>query len=151
VDYRNTFAYKLLQKFESMRERVAHYVAVIDECPIPAFITSRDGKELYYVNAAYRELFGKDEAQLQEDEWMKLIHPDDRAKAATVWQEYIKNPVNNVPMIHTLRYITRNGVLPASTKVTAIPGNGIVGYIVCATGCSASSIRDLQPVSTPSI
>ena len=136
MSYENSFAYKLLQKFEAMRDRVLHYVAVIDQCPVPAFILSRDGKDMYYVNASFRDLFGKDETVLQDGRWLDLIHPDDRKEMKAIWEEYLKNPVNNVPVMHCHRYQTLSGDMRTVTKVTAIPENGIVGYIVCANNCT---------------
>jgi PAS domain S-box-containing protein len=138
IAYENSFAYKLLQKFESMRERVENYIAVADLCPFPAFITARDGTTILYVNTAYRRLTGKTEESLQNLDWLSVIHPDDREEVKRVWENFTATPENGVPMIHTHRYInTCTGtIIPAVTYTTAVLNNGIVGYIIpsCCSG-----------------
>lgn len=129
--YEDSFAYKLLQKFETMRERVQNYIAVVDLCPLPAFITSREGDVILYVNDAYRRLLGAGEEKLQGHDWLHVIHPDDREAAKQNWAELIANPVNNRTVSHRHRYITATGiVIPSITYATPVVNNGIVGYIV---------------------
>jgi PAS domain S-box-containing protein len=132
--YEDSFAYKLLQKFESMRERVQNYVSVVDLCPLPAFITSREGTAILYVNDAYRRLIGKTEEQLQNDDWLSVIHPEDREEAKQAWIALVANPKDGVPLVHRHRYLNNatGTIIPAVTYTTPVLNNGIVGYIVPA-------------------
>lgn len=132
--YENTFAYKLLQKFETMREKVKHYSAAVDVCPLPAFIATRNGNTVLYVNQAYRRLFGRGEEALQDLNWLAVIHPDDRMEVERSWSAFTSNPQDNVPCVHTHRYLGADGqIIPAVTYSTPVVNNGIVGYIVPAT------------------
>ena len=136
-EYQNSFAFKLLQKFESMRERVEHYVSVVNHCPLPAFITSRDGATILYVNNAYRRLIGRSEERLQNQDWLEIIHPEDRVTTLAFWKKFLEAPVDGVPVSHVHRFVnTSTGVIiPATTYVTSVVGNGIVGYIIPADCC----------------
>lgn len=129
--YEDSFAYKLLQKFESMRERVKNYISVVDLCPFPVFITTREGNTILYVNGAYKNLIGKGEEFLQNCEWLSVVHPDDRDGAILAWKVFTSNPVDGVTMVHTHRYLSATGVvIPATTYTTAVANNGLVGYII---------------------
>lgn len=144
-EYQNSFAFKLLQKFESMRERVEHYVAVINQCPLPAFITSRDGATILYVNNAYRRLIGRSEERLQNQDWLEIIHPEDRVTTLAFWKKFLEAPVDGVPVAHVHRFVnTSTGVIiPTITYVTSVVGNGIVGYII-PTDCGGMMLLGIN-------
>lgn len=126
-----TFAYKLLRKFDSMRERVEHYIAVIDLCPLPAFVCTRDAHDVFYVNPAFTRLLGKSLESLQQMGWLGMVHPDDRAKVKLAWESYMSHLEDGVTMPHARRYVAANGTdVEATLYTTAIVNNGIVGYIV---------------------
>lgn len=130
--YEESFAFKLLQKFESLRERVEHYIAVVNLCPLPAFITSKEGTEILYVNPAYRRLLGVVEEDLQNLDWLRVIHPDDREMVKSIWQNYIATKQDGVTFTSRHRYINNNTGMSfhAVTHTTSVVNNGIVGYII---------------------
>lgn len=115
-----------------MRERMEHYVSIADHCPLPVFIVPREGDAVLFVNNAYRMLTGKSEEDLQNLDWLKVIHPDDRESTLLSWNNFLKNLTDGVTMVHQHRYINeaRGLVIPAYTHTTAVLNNGIVGYIV---------------------
>lgn len=131
-DYKNSVAYQLLLRFEYMRERIEHYTAVADHCPLPAFIASRDGQSIMYVNAAYYRMTGCRIEQLQNNDWLQIVHPDDRADTEAFWKAFTQSPVDDVPVSYTHRYINHStgSIIPAITYVTAVKKNGLVGYVI---------------------
>lgn len=130
--YEETVAFRLLQKFESLRERVEHYIAVVNLCPLPAFITSKEGTDILYVNPAYKRLLGVTEEELQNLDWLRVIHPDDREMVQSIWQNYVVTKQDGVTMTSKHRYINhRTGMsFNAVTYTTSVVNNGIVGYII---------------------
>lgn len=145
--YEESFAFKLLQKFESLRERVQNYIAVVDLCPLPAFITSRDGTAILYLNAAYKKMLGVTEEALQNLDWLQVVYEPDREGVKNIWADFLKNAVSDTTMTHKHRYVnnTTGLVIPALTYTTAVSNNGIVGYIV-PTDCMIMMVLgiDLQ-------
>lgn len=132
LPYEETFAYRLLLKFESMRERIQHYVSVANVCPLPVFITSREGTTVLYVNPAYQRMTGRTEERLQNTDWLEIVHPDDREQVAADWKTYLSTLVDGVQTAHRHRYVNgeTGAVVEATTFTTAIAGNGLVGYIL---------------------
>lgn len=130
--YEDSFAFKLLQKFESLRERVQNYIAVVDLCPLPAFITSRDGTAILYLNAAYKKMLGVTEENLQNLDWLQVVYKPDQEMVKAVWANFLASAVSDVTMTSKHRYVnnTTGLVIPAITYTTAVAYNGIVGYIV---------------------
>lgn len=130
--YEETVAFKLLQKFESLRERVEHYIAVVNLCPLPAFITSKEGTDILYVNPAYKRLLGVSEEDLQNLDWLRIIHPDDREMVKSIWQSYVASKEDGVTMTSRHRYINaKTGMsFMAVTHTTSVVNNGVVGYII---------------------
>ena len=130
--YEESFAFRLLQKFESMRDRIENYIAVVDLCPLPAFITSKEGGAIIYVNSAYRKLLGVVEEDLQELNWLRVIHPDDEERVKKVWLDFVANNKTGVPeaSYHRYRNVKTGFIIPCVTFTTCVANNGIVGYIV---------------------
>jgi PAS domain S-box-containing protein len=165
VPLEDTFAYKLLRKFDSMRGRVEHYIAVIDLCPLPAFICTRDAHDVFFVNHAFTKLLGKTVEHLQAMRWLESIHPDDREKVKQFWGEYVSRLEDNVTTAHQRRYLVNKNVIEAILYTTPLVNNGIVGYIVptnCATllalginlGCDVQKQKlaaELEQLSYPAV
>lgn len=130
IPLEGSFAFKLLKKFDTMRERVEHFIAVINLCPLPAFICTRDARAVLFVNPAFTRITGKNLEDLQEMGWLNTIHPDDRAKVELEWAKYATSMEDNVTVARARRY--RNGgiTFEATLYTTALTNNGVVGYIV---------------------
>lgn len=130
--YEETVAFRLLQKFESLRERIEHYIAVVNLCPLPGFIMSKEGTDILYVNPAYKRLLGVTEEDLENLDWLQVIHPRDREMLQSIWQNYVATKQDGVTMTFKHRYVNyRTGInFHATTYTTSVANNGIVGYII---------------------
>lgn len=132
-----------------MRERMEHYVSIADLCPLPVFIVPRDGSAILFVNNAYRMLTGKGEEELQNLDWLKVVHPDDRESTLASWNTFLIDLADGVTTVHRHRYVNeaKGLVIPAYTYTTAVMNNGIVGYIVPSDCCGMMHLGiDLQCV-----
>src|SRR5574337_697678 len=130
IPVEETFAFKLLKKFDSMRERVEHYIAVINLCPLPAFICTRDAHDVLFVNPAYTRITGKTLEDVQQMGWLSVIHPDDRQKVTDEWTAYTATMKDGETVCRVRRYQNGGITFEAALFTTALQGNGVVGYIV---------------------
>ena len=128
----DSVAYQLLQKFVATREKIEHYIAVIDLCPLPAFLTDRAGTKVLFVNRAYTKLLGLNLSEVQNLRWLDAVHMDDRLQAEKGWKIFLEAQQDGVTVTNRIRYThaaTKN-TISAITATTFVAGNGIVGYII---------------------
>jgi PAS domain S-box-containing protein len=67
------------------RTAEAHFRALVEALPGLVFVADAAGRNTF-VNARYREFTGLQEEILLGDGWLRIIHPEDRARATEDWQ-----------------------------------------------------------------
>ena len=124
-----SLAETLLDKFHADREKMERYTALVELCPLPAFILAHDAKTIVYVNPAYREMTGRTLEELQDDKWIDLaIYPDDRPSVLQTWRQFAETHKAHP---HHHRYISKTGIVTdAVTILERVEGNGYVGFIL---------------------
>ena len=130
IPLEESFAFKVLKKFDSMRDRVEHFIAVINLCPLPAFICSRDAQDVLFVNPAFTRITGKTLECVQQMGWIDIIHPDDKVAVKAAWAVYNATHKENQTVVWNRRYRYNGAYFEAKLYTTALPNNGVVGYIV---------------------
>lgn len=130
IPLEESFAFKILKKFDSMRDRVEHFIAVINLCPLPAFICSRDAQDVLFVNPAFTRLTGKTLECVQQMGWLSIVHPEDREKVAASWADYSVTLKDNETVAWDRRYQNGGVTFEAKLYTTPLPNDGVVGYIV---------------------
>src|SRR5258708_2908812 len=85
ADYRR--AYLIFAAIDiTARTRAGEAIpALIDAIPQLVWITGSDGST-QYGNQHWRDYTGKTPEHIQRNEWLQLIHPDDRPRVQEVWQ-----------------------------------------------------------------
>ena len=138
-----SLAAQLLDKFESDRERITHYSAIAERCPLPAFITARNGTTMLYINPAYHHMTGRSLFDLQNGTWIEtVVHPDDRAKVKKAWGAFTSDELLHP---HWHRYVHVNGtVFTGMTLIDRMKDNGYVGFIVPQCGKQDCPVRNLN-------
>lgn len=143
-----SFAEKLAEHLIARQSILERY---IDLCPIPCFIISRTG-ELIFVNEAYQQAFDMRLDQVTEGKWRERVHPDDLPGIDHGLTELMSGKSK---ILHSdIRYVINGEIVPAHLRITHVPGNGYVGYVLfhCASGdsCKTKYFIDrylLRPIS----
>jgi PAS domain S-box-containing protein len=75
----------------ALRESEARFRQLADNVDAVFWITDLPERRVAYVSPAYERLWGTSARRLQEDpeEWIRLVHPDDRARAEALFVEKI--------------------------------------------------------------
>jgi PAS domain S-box-containing protein len=137
-----SLALRLLEKFTADRQKIERYSAIAETCPLPAFVSGSDGRTILYVNPAYTAMTGLQLADVQDGNWIKSIHPDDRAEAQASWDTFTKT---RQPAARYHRYVHKNGtVTPAMRIVSCVENNGFVGFIIPQCGVPTCPLRQLN-------
>ncbi len=145
MPFKDTLAYRLLARFESLHEQVEEYIRVVDKCPVPTFIATRDGLTIMFVNAAYKRLIGKGEDALHNFDWVEnVIYEEDHDLAIDNWHSIINAPPGTT-QIHHHRYVLPNGTcMPARTYSSQLRRHPvIVGYIIPTTEVGLKFLFDV--------
>nr|WP_294896373.1 PAS domain S-box protein [uncultured Pedobacter sp.] len=74
---------------QDLIDREEKFRLLADEMPQFVWISDVDG-HLYYFNQSVYKYSGLDESILINDNWIIIVHPDDRAENLRLWEESIK-------------------------------------------------------------
>jgi PAS domain S-box-containing protein len=73
---------------EALAANEARYRILADLNPQAIWMGSPDGK-IIYANQILLDYFGSSEADLQEDAWLQVIHPDDQQRVRAAWNHSV--------------------------------------------------------------
>jgi PAS domain S-box-containing protein len=101
---------------------------VLSLSPAGIYMTDADGKCIF-VNRSWCEMTGLSEEETLGDGWVKALHPDDRARVFSSWEEMVKS---GGIWENEYRYITPDGeavwVYGKATGITDATGK-VKGYV----------------------
>ena len=72
------------------RDDAALLRSLVEHAPVAIYHTDGAGHSAY-ANSAYRRIFGLT-AEAGEGDWVRAVHPDDRARIEAVWAEFCARP-----------------------------------------------------------
>ena len=126
---------------EAARESEHRFEALAEAAPVGIFRTDLQGRCLY-VSARWKEITGLDEADALGDRWLVAIHPEDRARLESVWDEAL---VTGAAVRAEYRMLHVDGrvvwVLGQSVAERDAAGR-VVGYVGTVTDITAQ--KDLE-------
>lgn len=113
---------------KALEESELHYHSLTDNSPIGIFRAKPNG-HITYVNPAWCLISGMDAQQAIDYGWLEAVHPDDREKVITNWQETSEN--ENL-LINEYRYVRSDEevVFVLAHAVAEVNTEGeITGYV----------------------
>lgn len=125
-----SFATQLAEHFVARQSILERY---IDVCPIPCFIVNKEG-ETIFINEAYQQAFDARLDQVNEGQWERLVHPEDLETYKALWVNLLRR--DRTAATITIRTIVGNEPITSVFRITHVPGNGFIGYILFQ--CSSS-------------
>lgn len=84
-------AFQLAEKLASERERVEQ--AIVAYCPVPVFVTDKDGRWIS-ANEPMQRLMSQTEGQLSGDRWLRRVHPRSEEQQITYEQVFSEQAAN---------------------------------------------------------
>lgn len=115
--------------------RQALITAIVESCPVPMFVTDREGHWVH-VNIHYQKLLGHAQELLLGDGWMSTVVEEQRVSLTDFWHRIIGNKVgvNHLQLVHTQGH-AHNGRVIGFMNVGYVNAAGFVGWFVpiCAT------------------
>jgi PAS domain S-box-containing protein len=90
---------------DPLRASAQRYNALITASAQVVWRVSGRG-ETFFVTPAWQELTGQSEEEMQGAGWLDVVHPDDRARAAEIWQKALET---RLPYESEFRVRTRDG------------------------------------------
>jgi PAS domain S-box-containing protein len=110
-----------------LTQNAAKIRALTDFSPLGVFATDQAGKCLY-TNASYQKITGRTGESLLGDGWASTIHPDDRERVFTEWNNSTKS---HYPYSGVHQFVDPNGVVTVcSVKASAIEHSGELSVYV---------------------
>lgn len=90
---------------ESVRASERHLAQIIETIPQNLFGAGADGL-VNYLNPQMRAWFGRADETIMAEEWVHLVHPDDRDATIEAWMRTV---ASGAPYHHQVRFIHRDG------------------------------------------
>lgn len=140
-------ALSLLEKFQSDREQIERYAALVELCPLPAFVVSHDDMSIVYVNPAYEALTGRSAQEMKQLGWLQTIHPDDRENVVSTWKKFTETGEIST---HRRRYVHKDGhVVDTVALLNRVRNNGYVGFIIPQCGDPSCPLIQIAKLASP--
>jgi PAS domain S-box-containing protein len=89
----------------ALRSNERHLVQIVETIPQNLFGAGPDGL-VNYLNPQLRQWFGRADETIMAEEWVNLVHPDDRNATVEAWMSTV---VAGTPYRHQVRFIHRTG------------------------------------------
>jgi len=93
------------QAEEAVRSSERHLAQLIATIPQNMFSATADGL-VNYLNPQMRDWFGRADEKIMADEWVHLVHPDDRESTVEAWMSAVSA---GKPYRHQVRFLFRDG------------------------------------------
>ncbi len=103
----------------------AHFRAISDASPLGIFVSDVQG-HCVYANAAYLAISGQASDHTLGTRWSETIHPEDRVRVLTEWQEATRR---QIPFLSEVRFLRENGSVVWARLNAAPLGDGKTGYV----------------------
>ncbi len=116
----------------ALKESEARFRRIADSAPVPMWVTRLD-RSRDFVNQAYIEMMGVSEAEARRIDWMRRVHPDDKAK---VIADTIAGEASGTSFTTEARFEIRPGDwrwMRAVSQPRFGPDGDLIGYIGAST------------------
>ena len=116
----------------ALKESEARFRRIADSAPVPMWVTRLD-RSRDFVNQAYIEMMGVSEAEARRIDWMRRVHPDDKAK---VFADTIAGEASGTSFTTEARFEMRPGDwrwMRAVSQPRFGPDGDLIGYIGAST------------------
>lgn len=90
---------------EALRSSERHLSQIVETIPQNLFGAGADGL-VNYLNPQMREWFGRADETIMADEWVHLVHPEDRDATVNAWMSTV---AAGTPYHHQVRFIHHSG------------------------------------------
>ncbi|GEM_PF-4308687 len=136
---------------ENLRKSEAQFRTIAEASPMGVVMTGMAG-ECLYSNRAYHHMSGLGFDEVLGLGWLTTIHPEDRKRVATIWQEAV---AQGQPCQHTYRFLRRDHtVVWVTMKAAAVKTEGtLTGFVAIVDDITdkkrlqeelAAKLKDLQ-------
>jgi PAS domain-containing protein len=119
-----SFAEQLASHFNAQRNILERYIGL---CPIPCFIVTRKGKRIF-VNDAYQKAYDVRLDQVDENQWEDLVDRSYKDLYLKAWRDLLDGIKTECTL--DIKTIVNGSSIPTLVKITHVPGNGFIGYIL---------------------
>ncbi|WP_309602429.1 PAS domain-containing protein [Sphingomonas sp.] len=127
----------------ALKESEARFRRIADSAPVPMWVTRLD-RSRDFVNQAYVELMGVDAEQSRRIDWMRRVHPDDKAK---VIEDTIAGEKSGGSFVTEARFERRPGDwrwMRAVSQPRFGPDGDLIGYIGVSTDITLAKQSEIE-------
>ena len=127
----------------ALKESEARFRRIADSAPLPMWVTRLD-RSRDFVNQAYVELMGVSEEEARRIDWMRRVHPDDKAK---VIADTLAGEASGVSFTTEARFEMRPGEwrwMRAVSQPRLGPDGELVGYIGASTDITLAKQAEIE-------
>ena len=130
TEHAQSLAILIAESFERSRVETMKFKVMADTCPLPAWMSSFEGK-IMYVNPAYENLTGFSIEELQKNNAASL-HPEDQERILSSWHNYANDARNTSYHWEEHGRISRKDghYLRCFLRAIKVEGDGFVGFTV---------------------
>ena len=121
---------------EALKAELRTYKSILDVCPCPMALMTRDGLA-EYVNPSYCAMLGVTLEDIVENGWHNVVAPEDLERTAKNWEKVVKNQLHDFASWSLLK--TPTGVIKAYWRTTLLPDNG---YVIVVFHPECAFLRD---------
>jgi len=110
-------------------QEIERYRALVDICPMPMFLRSSDGSQLY-ANRSYQELLGRAWEELEGWGWTNALEPVMRDEVLAQWVTAVRGGVD---FQYIARYVRPDlSIVHANVQATKLTSHTYAGF---CSGC----------------
>ncbi|NOZ10908.1 MAG: PAS domain S-box protein [Gammaproteobacteria bacterium] len=128
----NQMQENIKQSFAALKQSEAHFHVLAKAAPVGIFSADAQGR-CVYVNERWCELAGMSQTEALGEGWAQALHPDDRQRVFTEWQQ---SALDKVPFHSEYRYQRPDAKvtwLLGSAEAECDSSGQVVGYVGTVT------------------